>query len=147
MSSLESMRHPRKYVFSQNSVTERNCGNSNVPNREWSKQNCLSESYFRMVKLTADLIAESTQHVNPCRERIFFKNSKSAKSLVIILVIICSIINRLLMNTRYIYVFLDSTIFLINSKGTGLARLQIQPNRKSWSYSWSIRQETLINQK
>ena len=52
-----------------------------------------------------------------------------------ILVIICSIINRLLMNIRYIYVFLDSTIFLINSKGTGLARLQIQPNRKSWSYS------------
>ena len=27
-----------------------------------------------MVKLTADLIAESTQHVNPCRERIFSQN-------------------------------------------------------------------------
>ena len=27
-----------------------------------------------MVKLTADLIAESTQHVNPCRERNFSQN-------------------------------------------------------------------------
>ena len=34
----------------------------------------LREFYFRMVKLTADLIAESTQHVNPCREREFSQN-------------------------------------------------------------------------